>query len=269
MSRTIGRLLLQLSEDLQEGLEKEAGGLQSLGKMILALRKSGLDPSRLVGLEQKLLGRVGTKGMRAFNKKGVVALKGEGYAAATGKKVKAIGTTKAVRAVSSARGRIADRASGAVTAPLTRSTSAVVRRMARGGQRHDYRFVMGMPMGSARENLARKVARHGKDPQFIQARRARGFGQSRGLPGSALPPSRRAATTQGLVHNATPNQYGQYPTGAVSHLRTPQPGNPQAGGLGAWWQRTHNRPGFWPAAAMGAGAAGGAYMLANAMGGRR
>ena len=217
-----------------DGLEKKAGGLQSLGKMIMVLRKSGANASRLAGLEAKLLGKVGKAGMKKFNEHGVAALSGKKAGRVlgeSGKKVRAVGTTRAARRGTREGYRTA---LSQTTRPLgakSKTPGGYMDRALRSRQQVGFRSAAGLNPNMPQ--AARQYAVNRANPQFMAGRMRQGLGQSRGIPGAPRP-------QQGFM------------SGAMQGMHN-----------------TMAKPGFWPAAGMGAAAAGGAMMLGGAIGGRR
>ena len=141
-------LMRAFHRGIEDGLEKEAGGLQSLGRAVLkmrALKASGTlgsRASRLAAMETQLAGRLGEGGMAAFNKHGLGALKGTGKAGGKGKRVikgtstRAAGTVKDVRKAQSA-----EYASAQKLRPTATTKDAITK------QRTAFRNTEGMATG--------------------------------------------------------------------------------------------------------------------------
>jgi len=232
-----------------EGLEKEAGGLQSLGRAILKLRSlgqagtlAGMEAKRLAALEAQMISKIGKGGMAKFNKSGVAALKGTGKAGGAGARrikgttARAVGTQKAVRVEQAAAAAGAQRLRPVASARTGQLTQRAAKQQ-RTAFRQSEGFATGRQVGLYR----------GRAPAYQQHLAAT-------RPTAALPGAPTAVTTTRAGAGAPVRSYTRGP------VYSPMQRGMLAGFMGRARKVTQH-PYFVPAAVgAGAGLVGGAAL---------
>ena len=199
-------LMKAFYEGMDDGMEKTAGGLQSLGRAILKMRSiktagtmSGMATKRLAALETQLAGKIGAGGMAKFNKHGVKALTGSGAAGGKGgRRIAGARLTRAAGPQTPVRAQQSAAAAGAQKLrPVANARTGKVTQKAAKQQRTAFRQSEGMATGAG-------IQRAKTNPYGYQQRLA-------ARPRAQLPGRPTAVTTTRVGGNAPVRTYARGP----------------------------------------------------------